>query len=77
MKMFSQSIVTLGPNQYRLIIAPLGYMFLSNATFTVTTKDQPTVIDVSANNVPFRASNYKMNASLNWFLINSPDMSDL
>jgi len=37
MDMFNISYVQTGPKSYRIILAPKGYIFLYNVTFTVLT----------------------------------------
>ena len=54
---------------------PKGYIFLYNATITVTTMDLPGIVHYSQNNRPFRESNYAISASLVWFVINAPNMT--
>ena len=75
--MFNISYQNLNSNSYRIIIQPISYIFLYNATFTVTTKIQPTPVDYSSSYMPFKPTDYQMTTSLNWFLINGPPFSPL
>jgi hypothetical protein len=75
--MFNINYVQTGSNSYRIILKPKGYIFIYNVTFTVTTMNEPTPIDYSKNDVPFKSSNYEKSANLKWFLIQAPSMNSL
>lgn len=63
-------------SSYRITIQPKGYIFLYNETVTVTTREEPTTLDYSIDSMPFKTTNYQKTAEKNWFLMNSPSMSD-
>jgi hypothetical protein len=75
--MFNVTYKILNSNSYRIILEPVSYIFLYNATFIVTTESQPAIIDLSTSFMPFKPVNYQMTASLNWFLIHGPPFSSL
>ena len=75
LEMFTFTYQILNTKTYRIIMEPKGYIFLYNATITVTTMDLPGVVHYSSNNRPFRESNYAISASLVWFVINAPNMT--
>lgn len=75
--MFSVTYKILGSTSYRIILQPIGYIFLYNATFTVTTEAQPNATDYSLILMPFKPSCYLQTASLSWFLIQGPPFSSL
>lgn len=56
---------------------PKGYIFLYNATITVTTMNFPGTYHRSTNNRPFQDANYALSASEVWFVIKAPDMTDI
>ncbi len=73
--MFNVSYKLLSATTYRIILKPLGYIFLYNATFTVTTKAQDNTTDYSLIMMPFKSTTYLKSASLSWFLIQGPPYS--
>lgn len=76
--MFNFTYQNKSKSFYRITIEPIGYIFLYNATFTVTTRStRNTTIDYSIDNMPFMDSNYQKTASLSWFLIKGPPFSKL
>lgn len=75
--MFDISYKKLTGNSYRIILKPTGYIFLYNATFTVTTRAKTNITDYSLLLMPFKESNYLKVASLTWFLIQGPPFSQL
>ncbi len=75
--MFDVSYRTISGSTYRIILKPKGYIFLYNATFTVTTKAQDNTTDYSLIMMPFKTTNYLKTASLDWFLIQGPPYSQL
>ena len=75
--MFNITYTLLSTNSYRITIQPKTYIFLYNATFTVTTEPQPPTLDTSIALNPFETSNYLQSASLTWFLIKGPPFSNL
>ena len=75
--MFTYTYSNLSTKVYRIIVEPKGYIFLYNATITVTTQAEPSPVHYSAAGFPFRSSMYGKSASLNWFLIYGPPYSDL
>lgn len=75
--MFTVTYVDLSSSSYRIVLEPKTYIFLYNATFTVTTKAEPSPIDVSLSGFPFKTSNYLKTASTTWFLIKGPPFSGL
>lgn len=75
--MFNVTYQIKSGSSYRIILKPSGYIFLYNATFTVTTKAQPNVTDYSAIGMPFKTTNYLKTANLSWFLIKGPPFSAL
>jgi len=75
--MFNVTYQITSGSSYRIILQPLGYIFLYNATFTVTTEAQPNATDYSSLGMPFKTTNYLQTASLNWFLIQGPPFSGL
>lgn len=77
LSMFDISFKLLTSNSYRIILKPNGYIFLYNATFTVTTRAQTNVTDYSLILLPFKPSNYLKTASLTWFLIQGPPFSPI
>ncbi len=77
LSMFDISYKKISVSSYRIILKPTGYIFLYNATFTVTTRAQTNVTDYSVNLMPFKKSNYLKTASLTWFLIKGPPFSQL
>jgi hypothetical protein len=68
--------MTHGPRQYRIMVAPKGYIFLYNATITCTTMAYPGTYFYSINGRPFKKEDYGIQESLVWFVIEAPDMSD-
>lgn len=77
MDMFTATYTLLGPSSYRIKLEPKTYIFLYNATFTVTTEAEPAVLDTSVNSLPFKVENYLKKASLTWFLIKGPPFNKL
>lgn len=75
--MFDVSYRQISSSTYRIILKPTGYIFLYNATFTVTTKAQDNNTDYSLILMPFKTTNYLKTASLSWFLIQGPPFSAL
>lgn len=75
--MFTYTYLNLTASSYRIIIAPKTYIFLYNATFTVTTKAEPSVPDKSLQSMPFKSTVYLKSAALTWFLIKGPPFTDL
>lgn len=75
--MYTVTYKNLSTSSYRIILAPKTYIFLYNATFTVTTKAEPTPKDESLLKIPFKSSTYQKTASLTWFLIKGPPFSSL
>ena len=74
--MFTFTYTITSSKSYRIIMEPKGYIFLYNATITVTTMDMPGYYHYSVNNRPFHDDNYGITNSLVWFVINAPDMTD-
>jgi hypothetical protein len=62
---------------YRIIIEPKGYIFLYNDTVSITTMALPATLHKSNDSYPFKPVAYSKTATLNWFLLKSPEMSDL
>jgi hypothetical protein len=61
----------------RLTLSPKGYTFIYNVTFNFKTK--PLInnqYDFAANMYRFSDGNYDVSASMNWFLIKAPSLSD-
>lgn len=79
LSMFTVTYKVIGKGTYRIILEPVGYIFLYNATFTVTTKnyDNTTGPDYSIDLMPFKETDYAKSASLSWFLIKGPPFSEL
>ena len=73
--MFNITYQTVGSALYRILIEPKGYIFLYNATFTVTTKALGAVEDFSALGYPFSNTTYQATSSLTWFVIKGPPFS--
>jgi len=73
--MFNVTYKLISGTTYRIILKPLGYIFLYNATFTVTTRPQTNTTDYSLIMMPFKTTNYLKSASLSWFLIQGPPYS--
>ena len=67
----------LTSSSYRIFVEPIGYIFLYNDTVLVTTKSQPASLDTANDDVPFKPSNYGKTASISWFLLKSPSMTDM
>jgi hypothetical protein len=65
----------LTSSSYRILVEPIGYIFLYNYTVTVTTKDQPATLELANDSLPFKPSVYSKTATTNWFLLKSPSMS--
>lgn len=74
--MFDFSYSILSSKSYRITIAPKGYIFLYNATITVTTEPMPGYYHYSTNNRPFHDSCYQKSANIVWFVIKAPEMSE-
>ena len=74
--MFDFTYVITTPKSYRIIMEPKGYIFLYNATITVTTIDITDPLHYSVNNRPFQEANYALSSDLTWFVIKAPDMTD-
>jgi hypothetical protein len=64
-------------SSYRITIEPIGYIFLYNETVTVETVEQSSTLNYSIDSMPFKTTNYLKNSTKNWFLMNSPSMSDI
>jgi hypothetical protein len=77
LSMFNITYQQLSRSSYRIIIEPLGYIFLYNATFTVRTRAEGGVLDYAENGYPFKLTNYGVSAELSWFLIKGPPFSSL
>jgi hypothetical protein len=77
LSMFTVTYKLMSGSAYRISLKPAGYIFLYNATFTVTTEAQPNATDYSLGEMPFNPTNYLQTASLNWFLILGPPFSSL
>ena len=75
--MFSVTYKMLSTSSYRIILQPIGYIFLYNATFTVLTEAAPNATDYSLLFMPFKPSCYLQTASLSWFLIQGPPFNSL
>lgn len=75
--MFTVTYSQISSTTYRIALEPKTYIFLYNATFTVTTETQPATLDTSLQLMPFKASNYQKSSSLTWFLIKGPPFSSL
>jgi hypothetical protein len=73
--MFDVSYKLLSNSSYRIVLQPKSYIFLYNATFTVTTRAATNVTDYSALGMPFKPVNYLQTASVKWFLIQGPPLS--
>lgn len=73
---YTVSYQQLTDYSYRLKIEPVGYIFLYNQTVTVTTIDQPAVINTANDTMPFKTTNYAKTATINWFILKSPSMTD-
>ena len=67
----------LTSSSYRIFVEPIGYIFLYNDTVLVTTKSQPASLDTANDDVPFKPSNYGKTASISWFLLKCPSMTDM
>jgi hypothetical protein len=76
MAMFNVSLKTF-KSYFRIILEPKGYIFLYNATFTVTSREETNTTDYSGKSLPFKASNYLKSQSLSWFLIKGAPFSEL
>lgn len=74
--MFNISYEITGTNSYRVIIQPKGYIFLYNQTIKCTLMNPPNPTHISANSRPFKKTAYSLTASLVWFVIKSPELSD-
>ncbi len=78
MSMFTVSYEIKNQAFYRIILEPVSYIFLYNATFTVTTRSTANLTsDQSTVFMPFKSTNYAKSASLTWFLIKGPPLSTL
>ncbi len=75
--MFTVTYTQISGSSYRIILEPKTYIFLYNATFTVTTKADPGTPEYSLAGMPFKTSNYLKTAALTWFLIKGPPFSKL
>ena len=75
--MFYTNYTQVSGSCYRIILEPKTYIFLYNATFTVTTVEQPVAQDYSIGQMPFKITNYLKTASLPWFLIKGPPFNTL
>jgi hypothetical protein len=75
--MFNVTYVAVSQSLYRIKLKPKSYIFLYNATFTVTTRDFNNLLDYSQAGYPFAETNYAVSSSKSWFLINGPPFSDL
>lgn len=76
MSSFTVYYTITSSSSYRITIEPKGYIFLYNDTVTVTTADQPDPLDYSRDDMPFKTTNYQKTGTKNWFLMNSPSMTD-
>jgi len=56
--MFNVTYQLLDSKRYRIVIEPKSYIFLYNATFTVTTQVSPAVVHNSTTPLPFKLTNY-------------------
>ena len=74
---YTLSYQILDKYSYRIIIQPKGYIFLYNDTVSVTTMALPATRHTSNDSTPFKQATYSKTATLNWFLLKSPEMSDL
>lgn len=51
--MFNVTYVAMSQSLYRIKLKPKSYIFLYNATFTVTTRDFNNILDYSLEGYPF------------------------
>jgi len=67
----------VSPRIMRLTLSPKGYTFIYNVTFNFKTKTLTNgQYDFAANMYRFSDLNYDVSASMNWFLIKAPSLSD-
>ena len=67
----------VSPRIMRLTLSPKGYTFIYNVTFNFKTMTlNNSQYDFAANMYRFSDLNYDVNASMNWFLIKAPSLSD-
>lgn len=76
-EMFKITFQIISESFYRIIMEPKGYIFLYNATINVKTMTFPGVAHVSKIHRPFKLINYDVARSLVWFVIKSPEMSEM
>lgn len=77
LSMFTVTYSIRSQMSYRIIIEPKSYIFLYNATFTVTTRSTADPNDQSIQLMPFHPANYAKSAALTWFLLKGPPFSPL
>ena len=58
LSMFTVTYDVFSKSAYRIILEPKGYIFLYNATFTVTTNTQNNNTNYSKSLMPFKTTNY-------------------
>ena len=68
----------VSPTVMRLTLSPKGYAFIYNATFKFKTIPlQNGSYDYAANMYRFSDFNYDVSATMIWFLIKAPSLSDM
>ena len=73
---YNLTYAVLSNSSYRITIALQGYVFIYNETVSVTTKSEPTPVDQGLNSVPFSNNSYSKTATLQWYILKSPSMTD-
>ena len=67
----------ISPRIMRLTLSPKGYTFIYNVTFNFKTMSLiNNQYDYAANMYRFSDGNYDVSASISWFLIKAPSLSD-
>lgn len=69
--MFSYEYTPTSSSSYRITITPIGYIYLNNITFIVTTIDQPATGLFAADGTQLNSKVYNVSAQLVWYLVQS------
>lgn len=69
--MFSYTYTQTSTSSYRVTIAPIGYIYLNNVTFVVTTIAQPVNGLYAADRTQLNPTVYNVSLQLLWWLVQS------
>lgn len=73
--MFSYNYTATNSSSYLITITPIGYLYLNNITFVVTTIVQPTTGQFAADGTQLNPNVYQVSQSLLWYFVKSANLS--